>query len=42
MNSTNETEAAKDPILTLNSIEVLYDSVLLAIKGVSLEVPNGG
>jgi len=29
-------------ILSLNSIEVLYDSVLLAIKGVSLEVPNGG
>ena len=29
-------------ILSLNSIEVLYDSVLLAIKGVSLEVPSGG
>ena len=42
MNSTNETATAKDPILTLNSVEVLYDSVLLAIKGVSLEVPKGG
>ena len=31
-----------DPILSLNSIEVLYDSVLLAIKGVSVEVPRGG
>jgi len=31
-----------DPILSLNSIEVLYDSVLLAIKGVSIEVPRGG
>jgi len=31
-----------NPILSLNSIEVLYDSVLMAIKGVSLEVPNGG
>ncbi|MCB1755449.1 MAG: ABC transporter ATP-binding protein [Gammaproteobacteria bacterium] len=28
--------------LTLNSIEVLYDNVILAIKGVSLEVPQGG
>ncbi|WP_334129714.1 ABC transporter ATP-binding protein [Sneathiella sp.] len=42
MNSTNERETAADPILTLNNIEVLYDSVLLAIKGVSLEVPRGG
>jgi len=29
-------------ILSLNSIEVMYDSVLLAIKGVSIEVPRGG
>ena len=36
------TEPAKDPILTLNSVEVLYDGVVLAIKGVSLEVPRGG
>lgn len=33
---------ASDPILALNSIEVLYDSVLLAIRGVSIEVPRGG
>jgi branched-chain amino acid transport system ATP-binding protein len=33
---------AIDQILSLNSIEVLYDSVLLAIKGVSIEVPRGG
>ena len=33
---------ATDQILSLNSIEVLYDSVLLAIKGVSIEVPRGG
>lgn len=31
-----------DIILRLNSIEVLYDSVLQAIKGVSLEVPRSG
>ncbi len=30
------------PLLALNSIEVHYDSVLLAIRGVSLEVPRGG
>jgi len=37
----NETNS-NDPILALNSIEVMYDSVLLAIKGVSIEVPRGG
>ena len=30
------------PILSLNSVEVLYDNVILAIKGVSIEVPTGG
>ena len=30
------------PILTLNNIEVVYDYVSLAIKGVSLQVPEGG
>ena len=30
------------PILTLNNIEVIYDRVALAIKGVSVEVPQGG
>lgn len=28
--------------LTLNNIEVIYDHVFLAIKGVSIEVPKGG
>jgi branched-chain amino acid transport system ATP-binding protein len=28
--------------LTLNNIEVIYDQVFLAIKGVSIEVPKGG
>ncbi|HRH87085.1 MAG TPA: ABC transporter ATP-binding protein [Rubrivivax sp.] len=28
--------------LTLNNIEVIYDQVFLAIKGVSVEVPKGG
>jgi branched-chain amino acid transport system ATP-binding protein len=30
------------PILTLNNVEVIYDHVALAIKGVSIEVPAGG
>lgn len=30
------------PILSMNSVEVLYNSVMLAIKGVSIEVPYGG
>ena len=29
-------------LLTLNNIEVVYDSVFLAVKGVSIEVPEGG
>jgi branched-chain amino acid transport system ATP-binding protein len=34
--------AAAAPILSLNNIEVIYDHVALAIKGVSLELPTGG
>ncbi|MCC2673619.1 MAG: livF8 [Ramlibacter sp.] len=34
--------AAEDPILSLNNIEVIYDHVALAIKGVSISVPKGG
>jgi len=30
------------PALTLNNVEVIYDRVALAIKGVSLDVPQGG
>ena len=30
------------PLLSLNNIEVIYDRVALAIKGVSIEVPAGG
>ncbi len=29
-------------LLTLNNIEVVYDSVFLAVKGASIEVPEGG
>ncbi len=30
------------PLLTVNNIEVVYDHVILVLKGVSLEVPEGG
>lgn len=30
------------PVLSLNNIEVVYDHVSLAIKGVSIDVPQGG
>jgi branched-chain amino acid transport system ATP-binding protein len=30
------------PILLLNNIEVVYDRVILVLKGVSLKVPSGG
>jgi branched-chain amino acid transport system ATP-binding protein len=34
--------AANEPILRVNNIEVIYDHVILVLKGVSLEVPEGG
>lgn len=36
------TNPAPAPALTLNNVEVIYDRVALAIKGVSLDVPQGG
>ena len=30
------------PILSIKNIEVIYDHVILVLKGVSLEVPTGG
>jgi branched-chain amino acid transport system ATP-binding protein len=34
--------AATTPILAVKNIEVIYDHVILVLKGVSLEVPQGG
>jgi branched-chain amino acid transport system ATP-binding protein len=34
--------ARADNILTVNNIEVIYDHVILVLKGVSLELPKGG
>jgi branched-chain amino acid transport system ATP-binding protein len=33
---------ARDMILSVNNIEVIYDHVILVLKGVSLDVPKGG
>jgi branched-chain amino acid transport system ATP-binding protein len=35
-------EANGTPLLAVNNIEVIYDHVILVLKGVSLEVPEGG
>src|SRR5438874_3050243 len=34
--------AQATPILSINNIEVIYDRVILVLKGVSLDVPRGG
>ena len=40
---TSVTPAAKsENILAINNIEVIYDHVILVLKGVSLDVPKGG
>ena len=36
------TAAAEGAILSVNNIEVIYDHVILVLKGVSLDVPKGG
>jgi len=37
-----EREAAAKPLLDVNGIEVIYNHVILVLKGVSLAVPEGG
>jgi branched-chain amino acid transport system ATP-binding protein len=39
---TASTQATAEPILAINNIEVIYDHVILVLKGVSLDVPRGG
>ncbi len=34
--------ASQDPLLAVHNIEVIYDHVILVLRGVSLEVPEGG
>src|ERR671924_337975 len=38
----SDTAVAGTPILSINNIEVIYDHVILVLKGVSLTVPAGG
>jgi branched-chain amino acid transport system ATP-binding protein len=38
---TNAMHASADTILSVNNIEVIYDHVILVLKGVSLNVPKG-
>ncbi|MBS0241638.1 MAG: ABC transporter ATP-binding protein [Proteobacteria bacterium] len=40
--ATATAAAAQAPILEVNNIEVIYDHVILVLKGVSLAVPKGG
>jgi branched-chain amino acid transport system ATP-binding protein len=42
MNNANPALAPAAPILSVNNIEVIYDHVILVLKGVSLTVPAGG
>jgi branched-chain amino acid transport system ATP-binding protein len=42
MSSTATQSAADDNILAINNIEVIYDHVILVLKGVSLNVPRKG
>jgi branched-chain amino acid transport system ATP-binding protein len=37
-----EGSVSSTPILSVNNIEVIYDHVILVLKGVSLSVPTGG
>ncbi len=39
---TNGANGAAEALLSVNNIEVIYDHVILVLKGVSLEVPKGG
>lgn len=34
--------AADEPLLSVSNIEVIYNHVILVLKGVSLHVPKGG
>ena len=39
---TSVNEAGVNTVLSVNNIEVIYDRVILVLKGVSLQVPEGG
>jgi len=39
--TTAQGNPADTPLLRVNNIEVIYDHVILVLKGVSLQVPKG-
>jgi branched-chain amino acid transport system ATP-binding protein len=41
MTETNAVDAATDVVLAVNNLEVVYNDVILAVRGVSLQVPRG-
>ncbi|MCZ4255973.1 ABC transporter ATP-binding protein [Sulfitobacter sp. G21635-S1] len=42
LDDTNTADVAVDNVLEVNNIEVIYNHVILVLKGVSLNVPKGG
>ncbi len=42
LDTANSAEVAADNLLEVNNIEVIYNHVILVLKGVSLNVPKGG
>jgi branched-chain amino acid transport system ATP-binding protein len=42
MSAVEQNAAQAEQILSVNNIEVIYDHVILVLKGVSLSVPKGG
>lgn len=40
--ATNTSATPVSPYLSINNVEVIYDHVVLVLKGVSLQVPKGG
>ena len=42
LDASNPPEAQAETLLEVSNIEVIYDHVILVLKGVSLKVPKGG
>ena len=42
MSVVTEASDTAQPLLKVNNIEVIYDHVILVLRGISLEVPKGG
>ena len=42
LDAANNQETTQETLLDVNNIEVIYNHVILVLKGVSLKVPKGG